>query len=163
VRYADKPAAEVSTWIDAPLATVWSLVANIELMTTLSAELRAVQWLEPATGPAIGATFRGDNQRGASRWSTVSHVIEYQPGAVFAWAVGDAGNPGTTWKFTLGPEDGGTRLNQSLQMGPGSSGVSMAIESWPDRESSIIASRLCELSDGMARNLAAIKDLAEQS
>jgi uncharacterized protein YndB with AHSA1/START domain len=163
VRYADKPTTEVSTWIDAPPATVWSLVADIELMTTLSDELRAVQWLEPSTGPAIGAAFRGDNQRGSSRWSTVSYVVDYQPGVVFAWAVGDTEKPGTTWKFTLRPERGGTRLSQWVQMGPGSSGVSMAIESWPDRESSIIASRLRDFSRAMAHNLAVIKGLAEQS
>lgn len=160
-RYADKPTTEASTWIDASPEVVWSLVADIELMPTLSDELRSVEWLEPATGPAVGAAFRGYNQHGDGQWSTVSYVVDYEPGQVFAWAVGNVEHPGAIWRFTLGPDGGGTRLTQWVQMGPGRSGVSMAIASRPDQESAIVAGRLRNFREGMTRNLAAIKFLAE--
>jgi hypothetical protein len=162
VRYADKPTTEVSTWINATPDVVWSLVADIELMPTLSDELRSVEWLQPATGPAVGAAFRGYNQQGTGQWSTVSYIVDYEPGEVFAWAVGNVDNPGAIWRFTLRPERGGTRLTQWVQMGPGRSGVSMAIASRPEQELAIVAGRLRNFNQGMAHNLAAIKALAER-
>jgi uncharacterized membrane protein len=162
VRYADKPTTEVSTWIDAPPEVVWSLVADIEMMPTLSDELRSVEWVEPATGPAVGAAFLGHNQQGAGEWSTVSYIVDYEPGRVFAWAVGNVDNPGAIWKFTLRPERGGTRLTQWVQMGPGRSGVSMAIDARPNQELAIVAARMRNFSRGMTHNLAAIKTMAEK-
>jgi uncharacterized membrane protein len=61
-RYADKPTVEVQTWIDAPPSRVWQLVSNIELMPTMSNELQAVEWLDGATEPAVGARFVGQQQ-----------------------------------------------------------------------------------------------------
>jgi hypothetical protein len=162
VRYADKPTTEVSTWIDAPPKVVWSLVSDIELMPELSDELRAVQWLQPATGPAVGAAFRGDNRQGGGEWSTVSYIVDYEPGRVFAWAVGSVDHPGAIWKFTLRPERGGTNVSQWVQMGPGRSGVSMAIAARPDQELDIVAGRLRNFNRGMVRNVAAIKSIAER-
>ncbi|MEU0495893.1 SRPBCC family protein [Mycobacterium sp. NPDC006124] len=160
-RYADKPTTEASTWIDATPEVVWSLVADIELMPTLSDELCSVEWVEPANGPAVGAAFRGYNQQEGGQWCTVSYVVDYDPGQVFAWAVGNVDEPGAIWRFTLAPESGGTRLSQWVQMGPGRSGVSMAIASRPDQEAAIVAGRLRNFREGMTRNLAAIKSLAE--
>jgi Polyketide cyclase / dehydrase and lipid transport len=162
VRYADKPTTEVHTWIDASPELVWILVSDINLMPTLSDELCAVEWVQPATGPAVGSAFRGYSQQGTGQWSTVSTIVSYQPGREFAWAVGDVANPGAIWKFALRPERGGTELSQWVQMGPGRSGVSMAIASRPQLELAIVAGRLRNFARGMAHNLAAIKTMAEQ-
>ena len=160
-RLADKPTAEVDTWIDAAPRTVWSLVSDIELMPKLSDELYAVEWLDPATGPEVGAAFRGYNRHGGAHWSTVSYIVGYQSNCVFAWAVGDLDNPGAIWRFRLNPDGGGTLLSQGVQIGTSLSGVSMAVQQRPDRERAIVASRLREFQHAMARNLAAIKAIAE--
>ncbi|CAN5583699.1 SRPBCC family protein [soil metagenome] len=161
VRYADKPTVEAHAWIDAAPEVVWSLVADIELMPTLSDELQSVEWLAPSTGPAVGATFRGHNRQGSGQWSTVSTIVAYDPDREFTWAVGNVDNPAAVWKFTLCPQRGGTLLTQSAQIGPGRSAVSAVIDSHPEREHAIVSGRLRNFQQGMIRNLAAIKSTVE--
>lgn len=162
VRYADKPEVEVETWIDTPVDRVWPLVSDIELMPTLSAELRAVEWVGDATEPVVGAAFIGHNKHQAlGEWSTTSYIVEYDPPRRFAWAVEDSDNPTATWRFRLESKDGGTLLRQWVQMGPARSGLSIAIEQMPEREQKIVFVRLREFETGMIDNLAQIKALAE--
>jgi hypothetical protein len=86
---------------------------------------------------------------------------EYEPEQVLGWAVGDPGWPGARWRFTLAAEPGGTRLTQWMQIGPAPSGVSMAIEARPDKESRILHRRLAEHQANMTATLTGIKELAE--
>jgi uncharacterized protein YndB with AHSA1/START domain len=162
-RYADRPTVEVSTSISAPVSRVWSLVSDIALMTGLSEELQSVEWLDDATGPAVGARFTGRNQHPAlGEWATTSFVVEYEPGRVFAWAVENPDDPTAIWRFTARPEaDGSTTLTQWVQLGPGRSGLSYAIDAMPDKEQKIVFVRLREFEQGMTKNLAAIKSTAE--
>ena len=41
---------------------VWARVSNIERMGDLSPESAGGTWLKGATGPAVGAKFKGDNE-----------------------------------------------------------------------------------------------------
>lgn len=65
------------------------------------------------------------------------------------------------WRFRLAPRDEGTVLNYWMQMGPGRSGLSVAIESMPDKEQKIVFVRLREFEGAIGNTLAAIKRLAE--
>jgi uncharacterized protein YndB with AHSA1/START domain len=162
-RYADKPTVEVSIRIDAPPERVWEVVSDITTMPRTSPELRSVEWLDGRTGPCLGARFAGHNRHEAfGEWSTTSHLVEYAPPRVFAWAVGDIERPSAVWRFTLTPqEDGGTLLRQWMQMGPGRSGLSYAIDRMPEKEQSIVFVRLREFETNIGRTLTAMKELAE--
>jgi uncharacterized protein YndB with AHSA1/START domain len=161
-RYADTPTVEASTWIDADPARVWDLVSDIELMPTFSNELQSVEWAEGSDGPRVGARFIGHNQHDAfGRWSTTSQVVASDCPREFAWAVGDPDNPSATWRFRLAPRDGGTVLSFWMQMGPGRSGLSVAIDSMPDKEQRIVFVRMREFEAAISKTLAAIKRLAE--
>jgi uncharacterized protein YndB with AHSA1/START domain len=161
-RYADNPTVEVSTWIDADPARVWGLVSDIELMPTLSNELQSVEWAEGFDGPRIGARFVGHNEHDAfGKWSTTSQIVAFDPSCEFAWAVGESDNPSATWRFRLTPKDGGTTLSYWMQMGPGRSGLSVAIDSMPDKEEKIVFVRMREFETAIRKTLAAIKGLAE--
>ncbi|MEV5840739.1 SRPBCC family protein [Streptomyces sp. NPDC048179] len=161
-RYADRPTVEVRTWIDAPPATVWALVSDIELMPDMSEELRSVTWLDGAAGPAVGARFVGRSEHEAfGTWETTSQVIEYVPEAVLAWAVQDPAEPSAVWRFRLRPEDGGTELAQWMQLGPGRSGLSVAIDRMPEKEQKIVFVRLREFERSITATLAQIKRRAE--
>jgi len=161
-RYADKPTVEVPIAIDAPPQRVWALVSDIELMPGTSPELQAVEWLDGWTGPELGARFAGHNRHEArGEWSTTSVIVEYEPPRVFAWAVGEPGHPSSLWRFSLEPRDGGTLLRHWMQMGPGRSGLSLAIDQMPDKEQKIVFVRLRELEANMGATLAAIKKAAE--
>ena len=161
-RYADKPTVEAETWIDAPRQRVWSIVADVELMPTMSSELESVQWCDGAAGPAVGHRFVGRSRHDAlGEWATISHVVECEEPRVLAWAVQDPENPTALWRFTLEPADGGTRLREWMQMGPARSGLSYAIDRMPDKEQKIVFVRMREFENSIAHTLAAIKKRAE--
>lgn len=162
-RYADTPTAEAETWIDAAPERVWEVVSDIGLMPEMSAELQSVEWRD-GTGPALGNTFVGRNRHDAlGQWETTSRIVECDTARVFAWAVQGLDEPGAYWRFTLEPEDGGTRLRQWMRMGPGRSGLSLAIEQMPDKEQKIVFVRMRELENSIIGTLAAIKDRVESS
>ncbi|AZS89081.1 SRPBCC family protein [Streptomyces griseoviridis] len=163
-RYADGPTVEVRTWIDAPPERVWPLVSDIALMPELSDELRSAEWLDGATKPALGARFLGRSRHDAlGEWSTTSYVVECAPARAFAWAVQDVAEPTALWRFGLRAERGGTELTEWVRMGPGSSGLSRAIERMPEKEQKIVFVRLREFERNMTATLDRIKRLAERN
>ena len=163
-RYADLPTVEVSTWIDAPPEHVWALVSDIGLMPGLSRELQSVEWLDGVSRPAVGARFVGRSKHDAlGEWSTTSYIVELDPGRVLAWAVGDPEQPSATWRFTLHPGRDGTTLSQWVRLGPGRSGLSIAIDQMPDKEQKIVFVRMREFEQSMTHTLAGLKALAEQA
>lgn len=162
-RYADTPTVEASTWIDADPARVWSLVSDIALMPAFSNELKAVEWAEGSEGPRVGARFVGHNEHDAfGQWSSTSQIVACDQPHEFAWAVGEPDDPAAMWRFRLAPRDGGTVLNYWMQMGPGRSGLSVALEAMPDKEQKIVFVRLREFEGAIEKTLAAIKRLAER-
>jgi len=161
-RYADKPTVEVRTWIGAPPDRVWELVSDVELMPAMSSELQSVEWLDGANGPAAGARFAGRSKHDAmGEWETTSQVVEFEPGRVFGWAVGDPASPSALWRFRLESKDGGTELSEWMQMGPGRSGLSFAIDRMPDKEQKIVFVRMREFERNITATLEQIKALAE--
>jgi hypothetical protein len=137
-------------------------VSDIFLMPGLSAELRQVQWLGGVTGPAPGHRFSGRNAHPVlGEWETVSTIVACEAPRCFAWAVGDPDHPSTTWRFTLRPAGPGTVLEQWVQMGPARSGLNLAIDAMPEKETKIVFVRLREMEAALTSNLAAIKKLAE--
>ncbi|MBD0672052.1 SRPBCC family protein [Streptomyces sp. CBMA156] len=178
MRYADGPGTRCEVFVAAPVARVWQLVTDIGLPARLSPELRRVAWLDGADGPAVGAHFEGHNSRAdMPDWRTVSEITEITEAAgrcVLAWGVMDAdgrygepvrdlaGSP-ARWRFELAPEEGGTRLRQSVVIGPGRSGASLVIDAKPELEEKIVDFRLNELRTGMTATLEGIKSLAERA
>jgi hypothetical protein len=67
-----------------------------------------------------------------------------------------------TWRFTLRPAGAGTLLEQWARMGPGRSGLSIAIDAMPEKEQKIVFVRLREWETAMKHNLDVIKDRAER-
>ncbi len=162
--YADSPTVAAETYIEAPPEQVWGLVSDIHLMPRLSAELQEVEWLEGVTGPAPGHRFAGRNAHPElGTWETVSTIVTCDEPHRFGWAVGDPGHPAASWRFTLRPQGTGTVLEQWAQIGPGRSGLSLAIDAMPDKEQKIVFVRLREFEAGLVQNLAAIKELAERA
>ena len=161
--YADAPTAAAEIRIEAPPERVWDLVSEIALMAELSSELQEVTWLDGVTGPAVGNRFTGRNAHPAmGEWETISTITECDPPRRFTWMVGDPGHPMATWRFTLRPAGAGTLLEQWARMGPGRSGLSIAIDAMPDKEQKIVFVRLREWETAMKHNLEVIKDRAER-
>jgi hypothetical protein len=162
LRYADCPSTEAELLIDAPPAVVWPLVCDIQTPARFSSEFQGGEWLDGATGPALGARFRGHNFHEArGSWHTESTICEFEPERAFGWAVGDPARPAAHWRFILEPAGTGTRIRQWMQMGPGESGISELIEQMPDKEHRILRRRLAEHQANMTATLAGIKADAE--
>jgi uncharacterized protein YndB with AHSA1/START domain len=164
MKYADSPTVEVEVHVDAPAAQVWSLVSDIQLPARFSSELQASQWLDGATGPALGARFAGRSRHPAiGEWETTCFVVAFEPGRVFGWAVGDPDYPSATWWFDL-DDDGpnGVRLRQTARIGPAPSGLTPAILAMPEKEERIIARRLEEHRANMQATVEGVKALAER-
>ena len=155
MRYADGPTVTVDVLIDAPPAAVWDLVSDITLPARFSTELQSVAWIDERS-------FRGTSHHPAvGEWHSVSYVVERVQDRAFAWAVSDPDHPAATWRFSLEPVGTGTRLTQSVRIGPAPSGLTPAIEAMPDKEERIIARRLEEHRVNMLATLDGIKALAE--
>jgi hypothetical protein len=162
VRYEDGPTAEVEVLIDAPVATVWALVTDINVPSRFSNEFRGAQWLDDRRG--VGAPFVGRNwHKAMGEWETTSFVNRYEPMEAFGWSVTDLDNPSSTWWFELHEEPGGVRLRHRARMGPGPSGLTVAIRAMPEKEERIVARRLEEWEANMRATLEGIKRLAEQA
>lgn len=161
-RYSDCPTVTVDVHVDAGPDIVWSLVSDIDLPARFSQEFQGAEWIGDDAGPALGARFKGRNQHAAAgSWETECVVVGYEPGRLFAWAVGDPDHPSATWRFLIEPQAGGVRLEQWFQMGPAPSGLTPAIVAMPDKEERIVQRRLDEHRANMQLTIEGIKALAE--
>jgi hypothetical protein len=62
--------SQVRERIDAPPEAIYDLVADVTWMGEWSPECIGCEWVDGATGPAVGARFRGRHRSGLARWST---------------------------------------------------------------------------------------------
>jgi uncharacterized protein YndB with AHSA1/START domain len=111
--------AAVTLHIDAPPEKVWGLVSDITRMGDYSPEVFEAEWLDGATGPAVGARYRGHvkrNEMGPTYW-TVCKVTECVPGEVFEFAVVMRDRPLNVWRYEFEAVGGGTDVTESFDLG----------------------------------------------
>jgi uncharacterized protein YndB with AHSA1/START domain len=111
--------AAVTLRIDAEPLRVWELVSDITRMGEYSPEVFEAEWLDGATGPAVGARYRGHvkrNEIGPTYW-TQCEVTECVPGEVFEFAVMIGGKAANTWRYEFAAADGGgTDVTESFRL-----------------------------------------------
>lgn len=140
--------------IDAPPEKVYAMVSDVTRMGEWSPETHTCRWIDGATGPAVGARFKGSNKRGIIRWSTKPTVKVADRGREFTFDVGSPGKEDTRWSYTMAPRDGGTDLTESFESLRYSR--FFKIVSPPKM-------RKRQLQGGIERTLARIKQVAEGS
>ena len=165
-RLADGPETEVSRRIAAPASELWPYVSDINFSARFSPEFQGAEWLDGATGPALGARFRGTNEHAVvGRWQVDCNVTEFEPGCLIGWEVVGPDGAAAAWRFRLDDDsdiDGdeqATIVTEWCRLGPGPSGLTPAIERMPDREHDIVARRLAEHRSNMSANLAGLAEL----
>ena len=111
--------ASATLHIDATPDHVWGLVSDITKMGEYSPEVFEAEWLSGATGPAVGARYRGHvkrNEKGPTYWTTCE-VTECVPGDVFEFAVMMGDKRLNTWRYEFAPgEAGGTDVTESFRL-----------------------------------------------
>ena len=98
------PDLEESVHVEAPAEVVWGLVSDLTRMGEWSPENTGGKWLGGATGPAVGARFKGSNRKGQLRWSTVSTIVESDEPNVLTWDVAVGPLPVARWSFRIEPD-----------------------------------------------------------
>ena len=105
-----------SMHIARPAEVVWAMVCDITRMGTWSPETVAAEWIEGATGPAVGDRFKGKNKRGWLTWSTKVRVEECVPGKVFSFVTMAGKKDSTRWTYRFEPtDDGGCEVTESFE------------------------------------------------
>lgn len=148
---------EVRIDIAAAPSTLYSMVSDVTRMGEWSPESVGCDWIGGASGPAVGARFKGKNQLGRHRWSTVNEVVEAQPGKAFAFRTSSMGLRVAEWRYRFDGDE--------------AAGTCTVTESWTDQRGAIItlggrfatgvADRDAHNRDGMRQTLAALKAAAE--
>jgi hypothetical protein len=144
-----------SVHIAAPADRIYDIVSDITKMGRLSPECTGGSWLGGATGPAVGARFRGWNKRGLARWFTTNTVVAAERGKAFAF---ETKQSGMRWRYDLEPDETGTVVTESraaFKDRPLSARVftKLALGGVPEHED--------ELREGMVATLHRLKDVAE--
>jgi hypothetical protein len=159
---------DVEVQIDAPPVAVWGLITDVARIGDFSPECVHAEWLDGATGPAVGARFAGTNRRMLPReftasdesadtiaeWTRPCTVIACEQPLVFAYVVGDRfdESPASEWTFDVVPEGNGSRLRQRFRHLPeGRTGTRLQADSQPERAAEIVAR--CRPEEGHAGDI----------
>jgi hypothetical protein len=94
---------------------MYELVSDVTRMGQWSPETRACRWVGGASGPSVGARFRGSNRFGWRRWSTTCTVTAADPGERFAFAVSLGSVPISQWSYEFRAEAGGCRVTEVFE------------------------------------------------
>ncbi len=99
----------VTIHMNASPERIWDLVSDVTKIGRYSPETFEAEWLDGATGPAVGARFRGHVKRngvGPTYWTPCT-VVTSEPGREFAFGVGRSGKPLSVWGYRLEPAGDG--------------------------------------------------------
>ena len=147
--------ASASLTISASAQELYDLVSDVANMGRLSPECTGGKWLDGATGPAVGARFKGSNKRGIVRWSTTCTVVVAEPGKEFTFETPDSG---ARWSYRFEPDGDGTVVTESREMFRDRPAIatwfSKLLLGGTERHDQ-------EMNDGLAATLARLKVVAE--
>ena len=139
------------TSISASPEQVYDMVADVTRMGEWSPECYRSDWEGGATGPAVGAQFRGYNRRGESEWDVLCTVIAADRGREFAFRVGREDEPGTVWRYEFFADGEGSRVVESFDSSL------LDTPNYVERRDA----RIVMLTEGMEQTLGRLKAKAE--
>lgn len=108
----------VTVHMAAPAEKIWDFVSDVRNTSRYAEETFEAEWSGGATGPAVGARFRGHvlrNGRPPAYWTTceVTHCI---PGAEFGFVVLLNGRRVNNWHYAFAPNGDGTDVTESFRL-----------------------------------------------
>jgi hypothetical protein len=101
--------------VQASADAVWALVSDVTNMGRWSPETTSCRWVGGASGPAVGARFRGANRNGWHRWSTTNRVVSCEPGRSFAFETTFGPIAIARWSYAIEPTDDGCVVTESWE------------------------------------------------
>lgn len=109
---------EVQVIADAPVESVWRVVADVTRTGEWSHECHRVTWLGGVTAAAPGARFRGRNRSGWLRWGRTCEILTVDPPHQITWRTiaTPLFHDSSNWCISLEPADGGTQIVQTFHL-----------------------------------------------
>jgi uncharacterized protein YndB with AHSA1/START domain len=109
----------VTVQMAAPPEKVWELLSDVTRIGEFSPETFEAEWTGGATGPAVGARFRGHvkrNGRGPTYWAPCK-VTVVEPSKAFEFEVtGPKDKPVNTWGYKIEPSETGSDVTEYFQL-----------------------------------------------
>jgi uncharacterized protein YndB with AHSA1/START domain len=111
-------ACRVEVTVDAPLESVWQVIADVTRTSEWSHECHHVVWLGGATAAAPGVRFRGRSRSGWLRWGRTCEVLAVDAGRQIAWRTIPTALlvDSSDWRISLEPAGAGTQIVQTFQL-----------------------------------------------
>lgn len=103
----------VTREIAAPADKVFQMVTDLPRMGEWSPENKGGQWAKDASGPAVGAVFKGRNSNGKRSWSTSVKVNAHEPPRKFSFGLMVFGANWCDWVYEVEPTANGCRVTHS--------------------------------------------------
>jgi len=103
----------VSQPVDASPEQVWEMLSDLPRMGEWSPENTGGTWVKGATGPAVGARFKGANANGKKNWKTDAKVTTCVPGSAFAFDVSVGMVAVANWSYVIEPTPSGCVVTET--------------------------------------------------
>jgi hypothetical protein len=108
---------QVERYVEAPPDVLYDLVADVTRTPEISPDVVRCEWLDGATGPAVGARFKAVNRQGRGPdWSNKPVVVAAEPGREFAFARTEPFAGTVEWRYRFEPAGMGTRVTESYRV-----------------------------------------------
>ncbi len=92
---------------------VWALVTDLPRMGEWSPENQGGSWSKGATGPAVGASFKGRNKNGKKSWGTTVIVNVCDEPSKFSFALMALGKNWCDWVYEIEETPTGCKVTHS--------------------------------------------------
>lgn len=108
--------------IECPPEVAFAVIVDLPNMNRLSPENTGGEWIDGASGPKVGAKFKGTNARDKDSWYTIAKVFAYDPPRRFGFNVTYKVFKIARWEYSVDPAPGGCRIT----------------ETWTDRRNALV-------------------------
>jgi hypothetical protein len=107
----------VERHIEAPPELLYDFIADVTRTPERTPDIVRCEWLDGATGPAVGARFKSINKQGRGpNWSNKPIVTVADPGREFSFTRTEPFAGTILWRHQFEPEGTGTRLIESYEV-----------------------------------------------
>lgn len=107
----------ISRHIEASPEAVYDVVSDVTRTPELTPDIVRCEWLDGASGPAVGARFKAVNRAGRGpNWSNKPVVVTADRGREFAFDRTEPFAGTVRWSYRLEPEGMGTRVTEAYEV-----------------------------------------------
>ncbi len=108
---------EVERYIEAAPQDVYDVIADVTRTPERTPDIVRCEWIDGATGPAVGARFRAVNKQGRGpNWKNTPVVTVADPGVEFSFTRTEPFAGTILWRHRFVAEGSGTRVIESYEV-----------------------------------------------